>query len=90
MGWTGTLCPQPSPSSTALGSTVLGTWELELKTGFLAGSLTQQASNAQAVGRDDFEKTFKVNGCSTMDAPLDLGVKRSVRLILRGRGFDRF
>ncbi len=70
--------------------TTLGTWELEMQTGFFTGWLTRQVSHEQAYEQDDFGRMLDAKGCPTMVAPLDSHVKRSVGLYFHTRGSGRF
>lgn len=61
--------------------TSLGTWELEMQTGFFTGWITRHVSHdAQADDPDDFGPVLQAKGCSTVVAPLESPVKRLVKL----------
>ena len=66
--------------------TALGTWELEMQTGFLTGWMTRQVSHEERVAHDAIERAFGAEGCPTLVAPLESPVKSLVKLNFRTRG----
>lgn len=70
--------------------TSLGTWELEMQTGFFTGWMTRQVSHEEKVAHDAIERGFGAEGCPTLVAPLESPIKRLVKLNFRTRGSSPF
>ncbi|UVT20904.1 MAG: hypothetical protein H8K03_03015 [Nitrospira sp.] len=70
--------------------TSLGTWELEMHTGFFSGWITRHVSNEQQVDPEHFGNILQAKGCPTLVAPLESPVKRLVKLHFHTRGSSRF
>jgi hypothetical protein len=68
--------------------TSLGTWELEMQTGFFSGWMTRHVSHEEKVAHDAIERAFGAEGCPTLVAPLESPVKSLVKLNFRTRGLS--
>ncbi len=65
--------------------TALGTWELEMQTGFFTGWMTRHVSHEEGIAHDAIERAFGAEGCPTLVAPLESPVKSLVKLSFRTR-----
>lgn len=70
--------------------TALGTWALEMQTGFLTGWMTRHVSHEQASSQDYLGGLIEGMDCPTLVALIESPVKRLVKLHFHTRGSGRF
>lgn len=67
--------------------TSLGTWALQIRTGFFSGWITREVFAEGRSTQDDSESLLEVQGCPTVVAPVESPVQHSIALDSHMHGF---
>lgn len=67
--------------------TSLGTWALEMQTGFFSGWITREVFTDHRLTQDDLGSLLKVQGCGTPVAPLESPVQSLIELDIHADAF---